>query len=260
MKRGVKFIGIIVSLLLCLSGCASIPNLTDEQESMVSEYAAALMLKYDSANHSRLVETETFLNAYTKAWLDYDTAKKKYYDELQAEEDKRREENASQEAANQGTVNQTTSNRGDGYGGATVVDNTPLEAVLGLKDFTIQYAGNDLLDSYPEDASDFQGYITAASGSKLLIVYFNVTNNSSSDKEVNIAGLKPSFKFSINGSGYRSNMVSILDDDMSGFIGTFRAGETKRLVLVNEVKNGTTISSLTMRVVNGSESVNKVLK
>jgi len=281
MKKFVCILCVMTFFILTLAGCGSIPDMTQDQEEMVSEYAVSLLLKYDAANHSRLVNVDSYINAYETAKRLHDQAEEAYYKRIEEEENKRREEAANQENMNSEYSKETASSssssshssegsgegsgtgRNDGTGGAAIVDNTSIEDFLGLSGFSIVYAGFDIMNDYPEDSMDFVPYISASEGGDLCVIYFNVTNNSSSANTLDIMGLVPMtyFKVSINGdSSYHSVLRTILEDDFAVYIGDFAAGETKRLVLVAEVKEGTQISTLNLRINQGSGTLTKSLR
>lgn len=250
----------IVSLLIItamfLTACTSIPSLTEEQEEMVSEYATALLLKYDSENHSRLVDTTPYKTEYETAVSQYESEKAAYYSAKQKEEDKRREETLAQENANS-----STRPSHDGTGGATVIDKTDIESVLGLKDITITCTGFDITDIYPKTEKDLILTISGTKSADLLIIYLDVTNTAASSQTVDIASIQNPFKISVNGGGYALSLTTlVLEDDITTFNGTIGSGETRHLVLISEVKKGTTISKLNLRVTNKDKSATRVLK
>lgn len=267
MKRGAIALGLACCVSLMLTGCGSIPVMTGEQTEMVSEYAASLLLKYDSANHSRLVDTSSFMDSYNNAKKLHDDAEKAYYDEKKREEDERRREAEEQEAANQKYNEEKESSgtgkngkKNDGTGGATVINTMSITEFLGLDNFSIVYAGNDVMNQYPEDAKVSDSCV-ADPGKDLLIVYFNVTNKSDSKCELNMFELDPIFKLSVNDGLYTAALHSfVLDDDMSIYIGDFGPGEMKRLILLLDVADNTSVSTLSMRISLGNDSITKTLK
>jgi len=268
MKRG---IGLLLSCLLVatlLTGCGALPDMTTEQEQMVSQYAASLLLKYDAENHSRLVDTSEFEKSYETAKRLYEEAEEAYYRQLAEEEQKRQEEASRQDELNNSydnkNENSSSGNKGgssDGTGGAMVVDARTIGSFLGYNDISIEYAGNDVMDIYPEDAEELAFVITSTKGNDLLVVYFNVTNTSASSVTFDVASINPTFKLSVNGNNYYSVLKTfVLEDDMSLYMGDFNPGESKRLVLITEVSEGTVVSGLGLRVSNANDSITKSLK
>jgi len=280
MKKFTCVICIMSLMVLTLAGCGSIPDMTEEQEKMVSEYAVSLLLKYDAANHSRLVDVDSTIAAYEAAQKLHDQAEEAYYKRIEEEENKRREEAQNQEDKNseysQNTASSDSSGDGrgeggsgeggsginDGSGGAVVVDNASIEEFLGLSGFGFVYAGFDIMNDYPEDSMDFVPYISASEGGDLCVVYFNVTNMSSDTNTLDILNMVPMtyFKLAINGDNFHSVLRTLLEDDMAVYEGDFAPGETKRLVLITEVREGTQISTVNLRITQGSDSLTKSLR
>lgn len=278
MKKFTCVICITALLVLTLAGCGSVPDMTEEQEEMVSEYAVSLLLKYDEANHSRLVDVDSTIAAYEAAKKLHDQAEEAYYKRIEEEENKRREEAQNQDDKNSEYSQNTAASdndgnghgndgedgygRNDGSGGAVVVDNASIEEFLGLSGFGFVYAGFDIMNDYPEDSMDFVPYISASEGGDLCVVYFNVTNMSSDSKTLDILNMVPMtyFKLAINGDNFHSVLRTLLEDDMAVYEGDFAPGETKRLVLITEVREGTQISTVDLRITQGSDSLTKSLR
>ena len=98
-KTAILLTGLILSATLLFAGCADYPDLTEEENEMVSEYAVSLLLKYDKDNHSRLVDTSEFLNKYNTALQERESARLAYEAAKQLEEETRRKAAQEQEAA-----------------------------------------------------------------------------------------------------------------------------------------------------------------
>ena len=57
MKKKLVVMLCIMTMTLSLSGCGNaIPDMSEEESAMITEYAAGLLLKYDKNYSSRLVE------------------------------------------------------------------------------------------------------------------------------------------------------------------------------------------------------------
>ena len=118
------------------------------------------------------------------------------------------------------------------------------------------------MNDYPEDSMDFVPYISASEGGDLCVVYFNVTNMSSDTNTLDILNMVPMtyFKLAINGDNFHSVLRTLLEDDMAVYEGDFAPSETKRLVLITEVREGTQISTVNLRITQGSDSLTKSLR
>ena len=55
-KSGIFFL-CIFSMMICLAGCSQVTPLTDQEQGMIAEYIAHLMLKYDREYESTLAES-----------------------------------------------------------------------------------------------------------------------------------------------------------------------------------------------------------
>lgn len=272
MRKRIAITAIIAMAVTTLAGCASIPDMTDEQTELVSEYATALLLKYDKENHSRLVDTSSFMNSYVAAMQLYNATKEKYESEQAAiiqDEAERREEVQNQTTANEeynkeaeeGTEGEPIPVYNDGTGGATVVSATSVSDYLGAGDFSFDYTGYRLMKSYPENgSSDVYFVIDATKGNDLLVVYFDVTNNSNGKAKLDVFNKEAVFRLSVNGSGEKTTFKTMLEDDLSEYLGEFGANETKQLVLLLEVKEGTEVNNLSMSIaLPGKDSIKKIL-
>lgn len=242
-KKTAGLITVMLTASILLTGCGStLTKLDDEQTEMVSEYAVSLLLKYDSENHSRLTDTSEFMDQYNAALKVREDGIKAYEEEKAAKEaEKEKESKTYTEEMNAAATD-------NGTAGATVVDDNAETTVkqsigefLGLNGFSIDYAGYDLLNSYPEDAVST---VTASSGKQLLAVYFNVT--AANGGTLDMFDTDATFKISINGGSYISSNLTILDDDLAQYLGDFTQGETKRLVLIFEISESASVSSLSL--------------
>lgn len=265
-KKLVRAILVITSSVL-LCGCADFPPVTEDQSEVISEYAASLLLKYDKENHSRLIDTSDFKNAYNKAWDNYNSQKKAYEDSIKAEEEKRKKEAAEQEAANSASksnavdIDATVVDRSEGGSGSGInaISSMPMGTFLDV-DFDIDYTGYKFVSTYPEDGTDFFFSMDATKGKKLLVMTFDVTNISSSDAEFNMFDSGVTFKVNINDEGYLPVNKTMLEDDLSEYLSTFKGNETKEAVLIAEVSEDTDVESLILRMQDkNGNSINKRL-
>lgn len=259
---------IIASMLV---GCASIPDMSEEQGEMVSQYAAALMLKYDAENHSRLVDTDDFINEYNAKKQAFDEAAQKYLEEqLKLEEEaKMEEEERKEEAAKQEEIIASGGNSsGNKYdsdanivivdGGEPVNSNESIDSYVGVEGFSIQYSDiqlvNELINSGAFDVS-------AAPGCKLLVVSFDVTNTSTGTKTFDMLNRNANYSFSINNGKYISAKITFSDDDLAQAYISLQGGETRKMVLLADVEDGINIENLSLKVeIDGKSPIIKILK
>lgn len=260
-----KIVGLFLVFILAFSfaGCASYPDISEADNELISEYSVSLLLKYDSENHSRLVDTSEFLNSYYEALRIREEGQNAYENQLKQEEEDRINETLMQEQLNaSGNDTSLDSNKTDEYDGATITDNSgvtvSIESLLGCDNFSIIYTGYDIVDSYPEGSTDFFFSMDATEGNKLLVVKFDVTNLGEAS-ELNIFGTGAKFKLNINKEGMSSVYKTMLEDDLSEYLGSFNSGEKKKLVLIYEIPEDKAINSISLGISSSKGSVEKAL-
>lgn len=243
-KHWLKVSAYIAIMMLALTGCgSSMPQLTQEEEQMVGEYAAKILLKYDANNRSRLVSRE----------------------EVAIEEEKQKQ----REAAKQEILGTSS----DAQQGMEPVEDTPVvevgqetgggsygspETFFELPEgMVITYNGNLVSESYPQD-QDADSYfaLDAAEGKKLLVLQFNVANQSGADQDIDFLSHNAVIRLQINGGKSQTVLTTMLMDDLSTYIGNVSAGGSVDLVLLAEVDSSMVdnISSLSLSLKNDSKS------
>lgn len=213
-----------VVLMLLLNGCGNaIPEMTQEQQDMVTEYAAQLLLKYDANYKSTILTEEQSREAEEELIRDA---------ELAALIQERQE---MQQAASENE----SGGEGENPSEPDAPVYTDVDSFLGLSDSVeIEYAGYLVCDSYPEstEANDWQGVARATStNSKLVVFTFTLKNVSSSDYLLDMASLGAKFSFRINGNITKTSLTTLLNNDLMMYRDTIPAGETINAVLLIEM-------------------------
>ena len=245
-KRKIVLCG--VAAALALTGCgATVPDLTQEETEIISEYAAGILMKYDKDNGSRLVDLSQEQTA-----PDAEPPAQAPESDVAA---------AETEEAPGGT-----GEPGPAENNATVIDQSQTEAMpaasieeyYGISDFTFAYTGCELIDSYPEDSGEEGAvYFTmdATEGMKLLVAKFNVTNQSGSEQTLNMMEHGAKFKLSVNGDAGKHVLTTMLLNDMQNYNAMVAAGETVELVSIIEVPADTQVDSLALILSGGDGAV-----
>lgn len=208
-----KILGLIAVLLSAgmLMGCIGVKELTDEEEARISEYAATLLLKYD-ANYKNLL------------WED----EKKEKEEEETEEPPVKEEDKKPEETVSGPAI-----TGENPAADPVIENKSLAEAFGLSGMDIQYSGCEFEKNFPREGK--HGYmIQAEEGKKLLVLKFQLKNNTSAAIPVDILSGVPSFRIRFNEEEVIAKMTIVLED-LSTMIEDVPAGATVEKVLVGEV-------------------------
>lgn len=224
-----KFGLLILITMMSLTGCVSAYDLTEEESDVIATYAANVVLKHDKNFEDTLVNI----------------SEESDEDKIEQEETKKVENNDKIEEKSKNQAEETE---------AEEESTIPLATALGLTDFQIDFV------NYETDSEYVKGTamtMNATEGSGLLIMHFNIKNNSSQEEVCDILTLKPKFSITINDEKTVSNQLTILLNDLATYSTTVGADETVETVLISEIEKSYMdhIESLTLSVtVDGKTS------
>lgn len=232
----------ISSIMLC--GCTEYPTMKQADADLVAEYAAGLLLEHSQVAGNRLMDVE-------EALLVLEEEKQEQTEKEPEEELKEEPEILPEEPEN---VEQPDT---------PVIDNTeiteetiyPINDVMGVDLLTVQFNGYEIKDSYPDGSGAFFA-LDAGEGNKLLVAKIILTNNTDSSVDINMLDNNVSFKVSLDGTGYKFALSTMLLDDLSTYTGTLGAGSSTELVLISEWNEEAlnNISNPTLYIKNGDLS------
>lgn len=232
MKRiNIFLCGIAAAVML--TGCGAMPDLTQEETELISEYAVGVLLKYDTSNSRRLVDTSA-------------------YDETPETEEAAEE--AIQEVEEEQPVTETVDD-------TKVIDVSPdeetlpstIESYYGIQNVTFRYNGYELTDSYPPSDSNIEEEesqanvffsMDASEGTQLLVLKFQATNTGGEDIELNMLEHGAIFRVSVNGEKSKGALATMLLNDLQTYDELLMAGSSVELISVVEVPQGTNIESI----------------
>lgn len=211
---------IIGTVGICLCGCGNtIPEMTEQEQELVVEYAANELLKFDKNHVVKLTELEEEEPA--------ETSEKATPDKTQPEEKEEPEDKGGVTADDVTVIDQTGENAS--------IENVSIEQFLGLSDAEISYTGYEIADSYPSDGTEeVYFFMEATENSQLLVLKFDLKNTADGEKEVNLADSQVRYKIGINGAEQNA-LTTMLLNDMAYYQGTLAAGESTELVVVGEI-------------------------
>lgn len=244
MKRDyIKGVVAATAIVTLLTGCgSSMPYMTSEQEWMIGEYAALTLLRYDANNRSRLVP--------------YEQVEERKQKLLAIKEREELKEMLQQQTENANPTEDTP----EIIAGEDTVSNTvgTIGAFFGLPEgVTVSYTGSEVCDSYPEDGSESDYFtLDAAAGKKLLVLKFNISNQSQEEQLVDILSQSTAIQIKVNGSVTRSALVTMLMNDLSTYRATVAVGESVETVLLTELDEDTAanLSAVTLQLSNGTNT------
>ncbi len=229
-KKNILISCILIIGMMVLSGCESL-NYTSEQEDIIANYAANLILRHD-ANYK--------------------------YDYITEEETTTIEENTTitEPSDDSGSENTTTNQTVNTTN--TISTTNDISAAFQLPaGITAEYADYDVVSQYPQDDNMF--VMKALENNKLLIVKFKVSNTTSQDIAVNMMSATQKFKGIVNDSKKYNAQLTLLLDALNTYEGTLAAGSVQTFVLVyqTQLDSKEDINSLSVAVTDssGKESV-----
>lgn len=257
MRNKVKVLFLISLITIIFTGCgmfdSAIPELDEDQEALVVEFATESLLKYDTGNAERIsnkVENE-LIKADEQRALE---------EQIAAEAARLAEEEAKKEAAKADAENNSSQD-------TDIIDNTQtvanytsdeLETALGLDsglDFVFE--GTDIKKSYPENL-DTYFVMNASQGCELLIIKYKLRNVGQEAISVDMPSRGAKFKIRLNGNS-RNALTTMLVNDVAFYHKELQPGEEDDLVIVGEYKDEDISSidslSLVVRLPEGDKTL-----
>lgn len=223
MKKVSVLLGSVAAALL-ITGCGAMPNLTQDETELISEYAVGVLLKYDRAHGKRLVDTS-----------GYELAAEEPEPEEPVEEPMEEEqpEAESEEPVEVVDVSQDEEE--------TQPSVSSVEQYYGIPNIMITYQGCEVADSYPQaqEGETLFFSMDATQGKQLLVLKFNAQNLTGDDQPLNMLGYGATFRVSVNGEPSKGALATMLVNDMQTYNSIIPANAVVDLVSIVEVPQGT---------------------
>lgn len=262
MRKSMWKLACICIGTLVLSGCAEVTELTEQEQEVIAEYAAGVLLRYDDGYNSQY-EKDAMLEAKAQAQQKIEQNKNQKSEQPAATKE---EEKPSKEP--EATPTPTPTPVQPSVEAPTPVpDNPQLNAKMtpydmgkhfGIEGVEVNYIGFEALDKYPA-VSDEQLAFTmdAAQGTKLVVLKFELVNRAEEAKTCNIVGQNIKFQLRFNEADYVGVQKTLLTDDFAALNYILQPGETKQVVVIGQVAAGyeTTISNVDLIARIGGENI-----
>lgn len=223
-----------VAVALLMTGCGEMPDLTQNETDLISEYAVGVLVKNGTLQGSRLVDTSV------------DEAAEEEEEPEMEEPTEEEPEPETEEPAEVVDVSQ------DEEEAQPMVSS--VEEYYGIPNITISYAGYEMADSYPPAAEGAVPFFAmdASPGTQLLILKFNAQNVSGEDQQMNMLGYGATFRVSVNGEASKGALATMLVNDMQTYDDVIPANSSVELVSIVEVPQGTNADSIDF-ILRGNE-------
>ena len=241
MKR-CFFAGCIIVLVFVFTGCTKTIELTDDENYIIAEYAAELLLKYDRNTDMKYYDDTVTTEATP---LDADKTTEELTTEEVTEESTTHEEVTTEEPK---TEQQWTD-----VSGITANETTDFDIAgyVGVDTASIRYAYYMLLDKYPSyDQDGIYMEIVAPKGYKLLVLKFDVENKTNDKQNIDMYSKDVEYSIIVNDSKKANQMLTILIDDLYTYQATIDASMRQEAVLLFQVSESVAdkISDLKLQI------------
>ena len=271
-KKIVRTIAYFTACVMCclmLTGCGLVPSLdlTEEQSTLIAEYAAGKLLEYVKGHPGGLMILEDVDRA------DVNPGMKKPEEEVpmvqpptEISQDALEpvsplnmppadSETAPAPPADEGVEALVASPEG----GGALPTKTIAEA-LGIEGATVTYDSFEVTPTYPENAVELAFSMKAAPGKDLLVVHFALNNPTGSDIEAYTDSSNFKVRLLLNGSDKIRGDVTFLDNDLMNYRGVLSPGSSVDSVLVFEIPQGTEVNTMDLLIVeDGGEQKYNIL-
>ena len=240
-KKTKPFITILAgAMIVSLCGCGNtIPNLSEEQEALVVEYASTAVLKHDANYQGKLVDLSTLTNE--------EETPEEEVTQTPAEDTNIPEEPAPVQEPQQ-----------DVHNAEQVEEEIQADAeqILGLHDVSLTCSGYEVDEFYPKNGNEIYFVMNATPGNNLLVMKFILRNLLNEEQEIQIQPGAVRVKIDLNG-GEKNALTTMLLNDLATYQGTLGPNEETELVVVGEypVEDLQTIDSLSVKLKNESGEV-----
>lgn len=239
----VRALCLMLSVLLLLSfcGCALLsgPELTKEQSGLIAEYAAGLLKKYNR-DGTHLMNPDAVKEA------EAEEKPEEQPEEPAPEEAKPTPEAEPAAGGEEPSFEDLSAQDGaedPGVEDVSEEENTfsvsSIAECLGLEGIDVVYRDYEICDTYPDQPDNsWLISMSAREGKKLVVVKFDITNQSGEDVSCDILNAGKQYRLVVNNEKKIKETVTVLMDSFSQFNGTIAPGGTEETVLIFELDEG----------------------
>ena len=231
----------ILVLSVTLTGCGV--ELSEEENRVIAEYAADLLLKYDRDYTSSLVEEEVRATEQTTQAPSTDSTTEVTTEEPSTQPPQ--ESSSTESPASEDTT-----------GSSDAAGEIDIGKIVGLEGISITYNQCMFLDRYPSvDQDGAFIYLEADPGYQLVVIKFDIANITAQDIAVDLLNTDINYKLVYNQTKAASPMLTILMDDLGTYESVVPAGNEQSAVLVFQISKDliSQIQSLDIRVTYRNE-------
>ncbi len=215
IKKSIAVLLIVCSFVFVLTGCTNqIPEMTESENALITEYAAGLLLKYHADYNGKLVDTSV------------PPEPEPVILQPPVEESVVSNNSAEDETVSSNAVEIPKSS-------------LTIAQVLGVNGFDIVYRSFEVCDQYPGLQSSPEELVfsmKAGQGNKLLVLKIEVTNSSGQEIMFDTLSMTElDCKIIMDSGKEQRAYVSMLENDFMAISRNFGVGETYEAVIITEM-------------------------
>lgn len=253
MKNRIIGISLIILTAFTTAGCAleTVPDMTAEQEKLVSEYAAGLLLKYDDSFENGVLSEEQLEKAKEEERIQRERDERtrqlaqEYLEKTKAAENKNKKSSGKED--NRGAEETAEINE--------VIDRNGLAGFLGLDGLAMSYEGFKTAKSYPESGNNVFS-VDAANGRELVLVNIKIKNTTSGTLDIDMFNSRVNFNLKLNDGSIIPSSSTLLLDDFSIYKDSLAAGASVDTILLFEANESADLNSASVEIVAGDKKGN----
>lgn len=240
------FVIAIITMLLLLTACGNeIPSMSEQEDAMVAQYAANLVMQYSDKYQSKLVDTSSVEEAVVTENLQEDV---EAADQTDLENQTDSEEVVIDDNSEDISINEaediSVEEQNQQFDDESEPEQSALSIaqVLELDGFDVAYTGYEICDAYPNgDVSPENMFfaMNASNGSKLLVLHLQVTNTFADTAMLDTISSAAKYRVVLNGGHTQNTLVTMLENDFTALKREFTGTESFDAVIVAEVSQET---------------------
>lgn len=239
MKKFIKRGTALIAAAFLLAGCGDeMVVLTESEEAVVVNYSAGTLAKHN------IHQQEGMSGVYPKEEEEEPPV---------VEEEKKEQE--GQETTSQETEGQEQAGGSQAEDGSEAVSGATLTEALAVPGLEFSYVDYSVTNNYKQ-GEYFS--LDAAEGNTFVILNVNMTNTGAEPVSCDLLSRQPIFTLKINEEAGVKNEVTMLENDLSTYIGTLEQGQTAAGIILFEVPASVTenISSIQLSMQMGETITN----
>ena len=264
MKKRLFHTIIALFLVFSLTGCVEGPQISEEQEDLVAEYAGGVLLRYSHKYDLRLVENDADEDGVEDggsvvsggAAEEQESEKSEDLSEVTSapEVTAAPEESTTADSSMAPETTPAPDTEMTATPEETEEPTVTLDELYDIDGLSFSYKGSEFTRRYPKDSDDI--VISPDYGQILYVVSFNIKNTSSRNIRVNLTERAFHYELGIGGDTVLPTISLLPNGGLNYLMTRIGAGQTEEAVLIFNVdRSRRTAKEKTLTITEGDKSV-----